>query len=115
MIGWVLVGIFVAFGCIFIYAKIKKREKILTITVKKGWKPGTRITFEQEGDQGPNSIPADIVFIVRDKAHPIFRREGTNLIYTQKIPLALALVGTTIHVPTLDGRVLDIPITDVVK
>jgi DnaJ family protein B protein 13 len=41
------------------------REKILTITVKKGWKPGTRITFEQEGDQGPNSIPADIVFIVR--------------------------------------------------
>jgi DnaJ-class molecular chaperone len=52
---------------------------------------------------------------VRDKAHPIFRREGTNLVYTQKIPLALALVGTTIHVPTLDGRVLDIPITDIVK
>jgi len=91
------------------------REKILTITVKRGWKPGTRITFEQEGDQGPNSIPADIVFIVRDKNHPIFRREGTNLIYTQKILLALALVGTTIHVPTLDGRILDIPITDIVK
>ena len=52
---------------------------------------------------------------VRDKTHPIFRREGTNLVYTQKIPLALALVGTTIHVPTLDGRVLDIPITDIVK
>lgn len=43
------------------------REKILTITVKRGWKPGTRITFEQEGDQGPNSIPADIVFIVRTR------------------------------------------------
>ena len=49
------------------------REKILTITVKRGWKPGTRITFEQEGDQGPNSIPADIVFIVRDKPHSIFK------------------------------------------
>ena len=33
------------------------RDKILTITVKKGWKPGTRITFPQEGDQGPNNIP----------------------------------------------------------
>ena len=33
------------------------RDKILTITVKKGWKQGTRITFAQEGDQGPNSIP----------------------------------------------------------
>jgi len=33
------------------------RDKILTITVKKGWKEGTRITFQQEGDQGPNNIP----------------------------------------------------------
>lgn len=91
------------------------REKILTITVKRGWKAGTRITFEQEGDQGPNSIPADIVFVVRDKVHPIFRREGLDLVFTQKLPLALALIGTTIHVPTLDGRVLDLPITDIVK
>jgi DnaJ homolog subfamily B member 13 len=93
------------------------REKILTITVKRGWKPGTRITFEQEGDQGPNSIPADIVFIVKDKPHAIFRRDPLepNLIYTQKIPLSLALIGTTINVPTLDGRVLDLPITDIVK
>ena len=33
------------------------RDKILTITVKKGWKPGTKITFPQEGDQGPNNVP----------------------------------------------------------
>lgn len=91
------------------------KEKILTITVKRGWQPGTRITFEREGDQGPNNIPADIVFVVRDKPHKTFRRDlASNLIYTQPIPLALALIGTTIHVPTLDGRVLDLPITDVV-
>jgi len=35
------------------------RDKILTITVKKGWKQGTRITFPQEGDQGPNNIPGN--------------------------------------------------------
>ena len=91
------------------------KEKILTINVKRGWTPGTRIIFENEGDQGPNTIPADIVFIVRDKPHSVFRREGTNLIYKHKISLGLALIGTTIHVPTLDGRVLDIPITDIVK
>ena len=33
------------------------RDKILTITVKKGWKPETRITFPEEGDQGPNNVP----------------------------------------------------------
>ncbi len=33
------------------------RDKILTITVKPGWREGTRITFPEEGDQGPNNIP----------------------------------------------------------
>ena len=43
------------------------RDKILTITVKKGWKQGTRITFPQEGDQGPNNIPGtwSIKMIIR--------------------------------------------------
>jgi len=35
------------------------RDKILTITVKKGWKPNTRITFPEEGDQGPNNVPGN--------------------------------------------------------
>ncbi|CAF4937587.1 unnamed protein product, partial [Rotaria magnacalcarata] len=35
------------------------REKILSITVKRGWLPGTKVTFEGEGDQGPNNIPSD--------------------------------------------------------
>ncbi|NXY79120.1 DJB13 protein, partial [Glareola pratincola] len=46
------------------------RDKILTIDVQPGWKQGTRITFEKEGDQGPNVIPADITFIVQEKLHP---------------------------------------------
>ena len=91
------------------------RDKILTVTVKRGWLAGTRITFEREGNQGPNSIPADIVFVLKDKPHNLYRREGPHLIYVEKIPLVKALTGSTIHVPTLDGRLLDIPITDLVK
>ena len=36
------------------------RDKILTINVKPGWKSGTRITFPNEGDQGPNNIPGNL-------------------------------------------------------
>ena len=45
------------------------RDKILTITVKRGWKPGTRITFPQEGDQGPNNIPGLLFLDKRRHAH----------------------------------------------
>lgn len=65
----------------------RKEDKVLTINVKPGWKAGTKITFQKEGDQGKNKIPADIVFIIRDKPHPLFKREGSDLRYTAKISL----------------------------
>lgn len=37
--------------------------------------------------QGPNIIPADIIFIVKEKLHPRFRRENDNLIFVNSIPL----------------------------
>jgi len=90
------------------------RDKILTINVKPGWKSGTRVTFPKEGDQGPNNIPADIVFIVKDKAHQIFKRDGDNIVYTAGVPLGKALTGCIVDVPTLDERLISIPINDIV-
>ena len=65
----------------------RKEEKVLTINVKPGWKSGTKITFQREGDQAPNKIPADIVFIIRDKPHPNFKREGSDLKHTCRLTL----------------------------
>lgn len=33
------------------------------------------------------STSADIVFIVKDKPHPIFKRDDDNIIYTATVPL----------------------------
>ncbi|XP_067255242.1 dnaJ homolog subfamily B member 13 [Chanodichthys erythropterus] len=90
------------------------RDKILTFTVKAGWNEGTRITFPKEGDQGPNNIPADIVFIIRQKHHPRFVRQNDDLYFTANISLEKALTGFSVEVETLDGRLLNIPINDIV-
>lgn len=90
-------------------------DKVLTIDVKQGWKAGTKITFPREGDQSPNTIPADIVFVIKDKPHPHFKRDGSDLIHAVKISLRDALCGTVIQVPTLDGRKKQIQIQDVIN
>ncbi|XP_073404650.1 dnaJ homolog subfamily B member 13 isoform X2 [Dendrobates tinctorius] len=90
------------------------RDKILSIDVHPGWKAGTRVKFPKEGDQGPNIVPADIVFIVKEKPHPRFIRQGDNLIHTANIELGKALTGCTVEVETLDDRILNIPINDIV-
>ncbi|KAJ6690883.1 DNAJ-like protein SUBFAMILY B MEMBER 13-LIKE [Salix koriyanagi] len=89
-------------------------EEILTIDIKPGWKKGTKITFPEKGNEQPNIVPADLVFIIDEKPHPLFTRDGTDLVVTQKISLAEALTGYTVHLTTLDGRNLTIPVNTVI-
>lgn len=93
-----------------------REDKVLTINVKPGWKAGTKITFPREGDQSLNTIAADIVFIIKDKPHEIFKRDGSNIKYTHKISLKEALTcNTTIRVPTLAGEMINLPIHEIIK
>lgn len=65
----------------------RSEEKILEVQIKKGWKEGTKITFAKEGDETPRNIPADVVFVLKDKPHPVFKRDGSDIVYTAKVTL----------------------------
>ncbi|XP_065355672.1 dnaJ protein homolog 1 isoform X1 [Calliphora vicina] len=86
----------------------KKEDKYVSISIKPGWKSGTKVTFQKEGDQAPGKIPADIVFIIRDKPHAMFKREGSDLRYTARLTLKQALCGVVFQVPTMSGDKLRI-------
>jgi DnaJ family protein B protein 4 len=94
--------------------KTMEVEEILTIDIKPGWKKGTKITFPEKGNEQPGIIPADLIFIIDEKPHPVFTREGSDLIVTQKVSLTEALTGYTVNLTTLDGRNLTIPISNVI-
>ncbi|XP_022726020.1 dnaJ homolog subfamily B member 13-like [Durio zibethinus] len=89
-------------------------EEILTIRVKPGRKKGTKIPFTEKVNEQLNVIPADLVFIIDEKPHSVFTRDGNDLIVAHKISLAEALAGYTVHLTTLDGRNLTIPINNVI-
>ncbi|KAK6180159.1 hypothetical protein SNE40_012357 [Patella caerulea] len=93
----------------------RSEEKILSVDIKKGWKAGTKITFPNEGDQSPTNVPADIVFIIKDKPHPTFTRDDIDIRYKATISLKDALCGGTINIPTLDGRRIPLNLSNVVK
>eukprot|EP00210_Caulerpa_lentillifera_P006711 g6413.t1 len=44
--------------------KTMQVSEIVEIHVKPGWKKGTKITFEEKGDEKPGTIPADIIFVM---------------------------------------------------
>ncbi|CAK8575715.1 unnamed protein product [Lathyrus sativus] len=88
-------------------------EEILTIEIKPGLRKGTKITFPEKGNEHKGLIPADLVFIIDEKPHSVFKRDGNDLVVTQKITLVEALTGYTVQITTLDDRNLTVPINTI--
>ncbi|NWR49040.1 DNJA1 protein, partial [Regulus satrapa] len=86
--------------------KVVREKKILSVHLDKGMKDGQKITFHEEGDQVPGLEPGDIIIVLDQKEHPVFRRSGDDLIVRREISLADALCGCRQVIRTLDNRTL---------
>ncbi|XP_041320818.1 dnaJ homolog subfamily A member 1-like [Pyrgilauda ruficollis] len=86
--------------------KVVREKKILSVHLDKGMKDGQKITFHEEGDQVPGLEPGDIIIVLDQKEHPVFRRSGDDLIVRREISLADALCGCRQVIHTLDNRTL---------
>lgn len=91
-----------------------EETKELVINVKPGWKAGTKITFPKEGHKNVGTIPSDIIFVIQDKPHHLFKREGVDISFTAKITLKEALCGVTLSIPTLDSGHMPLKIADII-
>jgi len=72
---------------------------------------GSRLRVPGEGDAGKRGgPPGDLYILIKVKKHPLFKRDGSDLIYEMPISFVQASLGDTVEVPTLDGAVdLKIP------
>jgi len=88
--------------------KVSKERKVLEVHIDRGMRNGEKIKFSGEADEAPNTIPGDVVFVLQEREHDVFKRKGADLVTTLDISLAEALCGLTRTIKTLDGRMLKI-------
>lgn len=93
-------------------------DKVLEIQVQPGWKSGTKVRFPRAGNEQATGEAQDLVFVVEEKPHDRFVREGNNLVTHVSTSLVDALTGDggkkTVEV--LDGRKLQVaPPSGIVK
>ncbi|RVW43477.1 DnaJ-like subfamily B member 13 [Vitis vinifera] len=93
---------------------IVQEEEILRIQIKPGWRQGTKVKFDGRGDERPGTLPADIIFLIDEKRHPIFKRVGDNLEIGVEIPLVKAITGCPLSVPLLGGEKMSLFIDDII-
>ena len=84
----------------------KERMIELEIDVPAGVDSGQRLRYAGKGGAGrQGGPPGDLYFILRLEDHPLFERDGRNLLCTVPISVSQAALGGKVDVPTLDGKV----------
>ncbi len=80
-------------------------HKSVEVKIPPGVDNGTQLRIRNEGDVGLNSGPnGDLYINISVKDHPLFEREGHNLVCEVPISVPNAVIGGKIDIPTLDGK-----------
>ncbi|MCJ1359748.1 MAG: hypothetical protein MMC33_009750 [Icmadophila ericetorum] len=87
--------------------KRKMEEKMLEMEIKPGYKAGTKIKFKGWGDQEEGGTQ-DLHFIITEKDHPSFKREGDDLRTIVELDLKEALTGWKRTISTIDGKQIQV-------
>jgi DnaJ homolog subfamily A member 2 len=94
------------------YTKIKKT---LELNLKNNMKTGSKIVVEGDADEVIEAtVKGNLIFVIDEKPHSLFKRNDTHLHYTKNIILSEALTGTEFIIEHLDKRKLFIKIDNII-
>lgn len=83
----------------------EKRARQVKARIPPGVTDGQRIRLKGKGGAGrAGGPPGDLYLIVRVAPHPFFTQKGRDLQVRVPLTFAEATLGTTVSVPTLDGK-----------
>jgi len=83
---------------------VETRDREVKVRVPAGIDDGSRIRIKGRGAPGRNGGPPGDLFVVcRVTPHPVFGRDGRNLLVHVPVSFTAAALGADVPVPTLEG------------
>ena len=79
-------------------------EHPFILEIEPGTQNGEQKIFQDMGDQLPDEIKGDVIFIVKETNNTLFKRTGNNLIFNHTIKLCDSIIGTTIGFSHINGE-----------
>jgi molecular chaperone DnaJ len=81
-------------------------EETIDIDIPAGVSEGIQLSMSGKGNAGPKGGPAgDLLINIEEIPHDELSRDGLNVVYELYISIADAALGTSVEVPTIEGRV----------
>jgi molecular chaperone DnaJ len=80
-------------------------EETVNIDIPAGVQEGMQLSMSGKGNAGERGgAPGDLVILIEEEPHKDLVREGLNVAFELHLSFPDAAFGTTVEVPTIDGR-----------
>ena len=85
---------------------VVRNEDIITIQIPAGVEQNMQITMRGKGNAARNGgINGDLLVVIEEEQHNELLRDGSDLIYNLLLEVPTAILGGTVEIPTIDGKV----------
>ncbi|MGV3761872.1 DnaJ C-terminal domain-containing protein, partial [Parapedobacter sp.] len=80
-------------------------EETISINIPAGVSEGMQLSMSGKGNAAPRGgIPGDLIILIEELPHETLKRDGTNVIYDLYVNFVDAALGTSVEIPTIDGK-----------
>ncbi|MCX6187150.1 MAG: molecular chaperone DnaJ [Bacteroidetes bacterium] len=81
-------------------------EEIVMVNIPAGVADGMNLSMQGKGNMGPmGGPPGDLIILIEEIEDSVLKREGNNVVFDLYLNFADATLGTSVEVPTVDGKV----------
>ncbi|HWZ05098.1 MAG TPA: molecular chaperone DnaJ, partial [Mucilaginibacter sp.] len=85
---------------------VVRGEETISINIPAGVSEGMQLSMSGKGNAAPRGgLPGDLIILIEEIPHETLKRDGNNVIYDLHINFVDATLGTSVEVPTIDGKV----------
>lgn len=89
---------------------VQRKESEIKIQIPRGIDGGEMIRMPGQGEAIKGGTTGDLYVKVHVKPHPVFKKEGMNLVMDMPLKLTDALLGTEAAITTIDDKKLEVKI-----
>jgi molecular chaperone DnaJ len=82
------------------------KEDLINVKVPAGVSDGMQLSMSGKGNEAPGGgVPGDLLILIEEQEDKDLKRDGNNLIYDLHVSFIDAVLGTSIEVPSIGGKV----------
>ncbi|MBV6645703.1 MAG: molecular chaperone DnaJ, partial [Cyclobacteriaceae bacterium] len=84
---------------------MKRQEEVISIKIPAGVTEGMQLSMSSKGNEVAGGVPGDLLIVIEEAEDDTLKRDGNNIIYDLYLSFVDVALGTSIEVPTIDGKV----------